>query len=141
MVKRQFAWTCSLLCTTWICGCGEKTTEPTILDARSQPYVSDIPLPDGFDRDRRRSAYHVGQGPRVVRDIYLGSSKPILVNNFYRQRMLEYQWEEGDQQLKNGVYFLNYHKGEEACEIRIERTPGGWFGSKTQVSVDIQSEQ
>ncbi|MFQ5412407.1 MAG: hypothetical protein ACE5EC_08905, partial [Phycisphaerae bacterium] len=100
----------------------------------------DIPLPDGFDRDRRRSTYQMGRGSRVIRDIYLGNAKPILVNNFYRQRMLEYQWEEGEQKLNNGVYFLNYRKGEEACEIRIERTPSGWFGPKTQVSVDIQSE-
>ncbi len=122
-------------------GCEQPTGEPTLLDSRSQFYVFDVPVPKDFERDRRKSNYSVSAGPRTVKDFYVGTEKPLAVNNFYRQRMPENQWTLQDEQLQNAVYLLKYTKGDEKCEVRIEETAGGWLGGKTQVCVTIQSTQ
>jgi len=122
-------------------GCGPKTTEPTILQARAQPFVVDVPLPDHFDLDRRKSTHSFTAGRRQIRHHYLGSAGPLSVSNFYRQKMPDHQWELLDRTLKNGIEILNYRKGQEKCEVRIEELPGGLFGSKTRISVIIQPAQ
>lgn len=122
-------------------GCQRPTSEPTLLDSRSQFYVFDVPVPKGFERDGRKSSFTVGAGHRSVKDFYMGADKPLAVNNFYRQRMPENQWTLQDEQLQNAVYVLKYAKGDEKCEVRIEETPGGWLGGKTQVCVTVQAAQ
>lgn len=122
-------------------GCGPETTEPTILQARAQPFVADVPVPDHFDLDRRKSTHNYTAGRRQIRHYYLGSARPLSVSNFYRQKMPDHQWELLDRSLKNGIEALNYLKGEEKCQVRIEEMPGGLFGSKTRISVLIQSAQ
>ncbi len=120
-------------------GCEQPTGEPTMLDGRSQFYVFDVPVPKDFRRDHRKSNYSVSAGQRAVKDFYVGADKPLAVNNFYRGRMPENQWELQDEQLQNAVYLLKYTKGDEKCEVRIEETADGWLGGKTQVCVTIQS--
>jgi len=122
-------------------GCGPEPKEPTILEARAQPFVVDVPLPDKFDLDRRKSTHSFTAGKRQIKHYYLGSAGPLSVSNFYRQKMPDHQWELIDRSLKNGVEILNYHKGEEKCEIRIEELPGGLGGSKTRISVILQPDQ
>jgi len=121
-------------------GCAEPSREPTILQARAQPFVVDVPLPKGFDLDRRKSTHNFSAGKRKIKHYYVGHASPLAVSNFYRQKMPEYQWELLDRQLQNGVDVLKYRKGQERCEVRIEETPGALFGSKTQVSVIVQPE-
>ncbi len=122
-------------------GCGPETTEPTILQARAQPYVQDVPLPDHFDLDRRKSTHSFTAGRRQIKHYYHGSARPLSVSNFYRQKMPDHQWELLDRSLKNGIEVLNYRKGEEKCDVRIEELPGGLFGSKTRISVLLQRVQ
>lgn len=120
-------------------GCGEKPTTPTIVAARAQFFVADVPVPEKFDLDRRKSADSFRPGHREIKHIYVGRTDPQLVGNFYRLKMTEYQWELIDRKLKNGVEFLNYRKGDEKCAIRIEETPNRFFGSTTRVCVEIQA--
>lgn len=122
-------------------GCGPEPREPTILQARAQPFVVDVPLPDQFDLDRRKSTHSFTAGRRQIKHHYLGSAGPLSVSNFYRQKMPDHQWELVDRSLKNDIEVLNYHKGAEKCEIRIEELPGGLFGSKTRISVLLQPAQ
>lgn len=122
-------------------GCGPEPREPTILQARAQPFVVDVPLPDHFDQDRRKSTHSFTAGRRQIKHYYLGTARPLSVSNFYRQKMPDHQWELLDRSLKNGIEVLNYRKGEEKCEIRIEELPGGLLGSKTRISVLIQPAQ
>ncbi len=120
-------------------GCQQPTGEPTLLESRSQFYVFDIPVPKGFQRDRRKSSYNVSAGDRAVKDFYVGSDSPLAVNNFYRQTMPENQWMLQDEQLQNAVYLLKYTKGDEKCEVRIEETAAGWLGGKTRICVTVRS--
>lgn len=122
-------------------GCGPEPREPTILQARAQSFVVDVPLPDKFNQDRRKSTHSLTAGRRNIKHHYLGSASPLSVSNFYRQKMPDHQWELLDRTLKNGIEILNYRKGEEKCEIRIEEMPGGLFGSKTRISVLLQPDQ
>ena len=122
-------------------GCGPEPKEPTILQARAQPFVVDVPLPDHFDLDRRKSTHSFAAGRRQIKHHYLGSASPLSVSNFYRQKMPDHQWELLDRSLKNGIEILNYRKAEEECEVRIEDFPGGLFGSKTRISILLQSAQ
>ena len=122
-------------------GCGPETTEPTILQARAQPFVVDVPVPDHFDQDRRKSTHSFTAGRRQIKHHYLGSASPLSVSNFYQQKMPDHQWELLDRSLKNDIEVLNYRKGEEKCEVRIEELPGGLFGSKTRISILIQPAQ
>ena len=122
-------------------GCSPESREPTILQARAQSFVVDVPLPDKFDLDRRKSTHSLTAGRRKIKHHYLGSAGPLSVSNFYRQKMPDHQWELLDRSLKNGVEILNYRKGEEKCEVRIEELPTGLFGSKTRISVLLQPAQ
>ena len=122
-------------------GCGPETTEPTILQARAQSFVVDVPLPAHFDLDRRKSAHNFTPGHRRIEHRYRGSARPLSVSNFYRQKMPDHQWELLDRSLKNGIEVLNYRKGEERCDVRIEEVPAGLFGSETRISIHLQPVQ
>lgn len=122
-------------------GCGPEPKEPTILEARAQPFVVDVPLPDKFDLDRRKSTHSFTAGKRQIKHYYLGPAGPLSVSNFYRQKMPDHQWELLNRSLENGIEVMNYHKGEEKCEIRIEELPGGLGGSRTRISVVLQPDQ
>jgi len=137
MARRCFARAMPMLLLASLAGCQSKSTEPTILQSRAQPYVIDVPVPAEFELDSRRSTHDQSPGKRQVRHFYMGDDEPLAVKNFYRQKMQEAGWELLDEQLKNGVFFLNYRSPEEKCEVRIEEVPDG-MGSQTQVCVEIQ---
>lgn len=120
-----------------LCGCNEPTTGPTILKERNQSYVSDLPVPASFEQDRRLSDHTIAPGTRAIKHVYKGSSSPLAVRNFYIHYMPASGWELGDEKLQNNVYLLNFRKGTERCEIRVERTPAGIFGAKTLIRATI----
>lgn len=115
-------------------GCTQPSGNPTLLESRAQPYVADIPVPAGFQRDERKSTYAYTAGTRSVKDFYRGEADMLAVCNFYKHHMPMSNWETKDESLGNTVYLLTYRKGNEQCEIRIERIPLGAFrGSVTQI--------
>ncbi|MFH1420232.1 MAG: hypothetical protein ABII12_18320 [Planctomycetota bacterium] len=121
-------------------GCGKGTGGPTVLNARAQPYVPDLPVPIKFERDERTSRYTYTAGNRSVKDIYQGKTGALAVRNFYAHNMPLAGWELVDEALQNAVYLLNYKKGDERCEIRIERTPAGLRGTFTRIQATIGRE-
>ena len=121
------------------CGDNAKSVAPTIPEARPQPYVRDIPVPNKFERDEQKSAYEATAGRRMVKDYYIGKLDSLSIRNFYFHNMPLNDWELMDERLNGAVYQLNYKKGDQRCEVRVERMPGkGVFeGEKTQVCVTI----
>jgi hypothetical protein len=115
-------------------------SSPTLLETRVQPYVPDVPVPTGFERDERKSNYQSTAGRRQVRDFYKGKDNLLAVRNFYMHYMPVAGWELLDEKLQNAVYVLNFRKDVERCEVRVERVPAGSFGTITQVRVIIQHE-
>lgn len=121
-------------------GCGDKEPAvPTVLEARDQPYVVDVPVPKGFKLDRRQSDHSYKEGRRKVKHYYLGSKDPQSVRNFYYANMPSGQWRLVDETLTAGVYTLKFRKFEEMCEVRIEKVPAGMFAPSTQVLVTIRT--
>lgn len=130
-----FVVTCCLLAG----GCGDKRVDgPTILKSRDQFYVADIPVPKDFEIDARKSTHENSPGTRYVRHFYIGKASPQATNNFYKQLMPENKWNYIDEKLQNGIYTLNYEKGKEVCEVRVDTMPGGFWGPKTRVCVEIR---
>jgi len=120
-------------------GCGKEPTTPTILQAKAQPYVQDVPVPSSFKLDRETSDHSYKEGRRTVKHFYLGSAEPLVVRNFYVQNMPGTGWQIVDEKLQNGVYAINYRKAEERCEIRIEKIPAGWFSPSTRIRATVRS--
>ncbi len=132
----------SLLCAACllVVGCPSKeATTPTIMDARAQPFVLDIPVPKTFELDGRKSEHKIIAGRRSVNHIYRGSEDVLPVRNFYVHYMPLSQWQIVDEKLYAGTYVLNFRKNEEKCEIRIERVPAGMFGKPVQIRAIIKS--
>ncbi|MBN2561481.1 MAG: hypothetical protein JXQ75_11185 [Phycisphaerae bacterium] len=119
-------------------GCAKEPATPTVREASASPYVRDLPLPAGFRLDERRSEEKVTAGSRFVKHVYEGNDGLQAVKNFYQHYMPQSNWELTKQSLDKGVYLLNYRKGPEVCEIRIERMPSGIFDAVTQVRATIQ---
>ncbi len=134
--RYTFVLACFALPGFWACG-GKGDKQPTIPEPRDQFYWEDIPVPKGFERDHHQSTDHRDVGKRWLKHFYVGKASPQLASNFYREKMPEYGWEPGVENLQNGVQFLHYRKNSEKCEIRIEEIPGGFWGSKTQVYVVV----
>jgi hypothetical protein len=129
--------TVAILGTAVFAGCSKEPESPTLLQARPQPYIPDVPVPHKFQRDERKSSYTSTAGHREVRDVYQGKEPSLAVRNFYLHYMAPAGWELIDDQLQNGVYVLNYRKDMEKCEVRIERIPNGSYGTVTQTRVVI----
>lgn len=122
-------------------GCGPRNSgTATVLPARPRPYVADVPVPDGFELDRRKSTHENRPGERNIKHYYVGKEKPQAVNDFYKQLMPTFDWEFVDERLSNGVFVLNYEKGGEECEVRVDQMPGGFWGPKTRVTVLIRAK-
>lgn len=120
-------------------GCPKEPTTPTILDARAQSFVQDIPVPRHFDLDGRNSDHKIVAGRRTVNHVYRGTDDSMTVRNFYMHFMPLSQWQLVDEKLHAGVYVLNFRKNDEKCEIRIERVPSSMFGKPTQVRASVKS--
>lgn len=120
-------------------GCGEKRgSGVTVLPARPRSYVADVPVPDGFELDRRKSTHENRPGERLIKHYYVGDERPQAVNDFYKQLMPTFDWEFLDERLQNGVFLLNYRKSGESCEVRVDQLPGGFWGPKTRAAVEIR---
>lgn len=120
-------------------GCSKEPAAPTILQAKAQPYVQDVPVPAKFKLDREKSDHSYTEGRRTVKHFYLGSAEPLAVRNFYVQNLPLAGWQIVDEKLQNGVYSITYRKAEERCEIRIEKIPAGWFSPSTRIRATVRS--
>ena len=120
-------------------GCAKEPRTPTILPAKAQSYVADVPVPTKFNLDESKSDSASQAGRRSVKHFYLGDAPILAVRNFYVQNMPEAGWQIIDETLQNNVYTLNYRKAEERCEIRVEKIPAGWFKPSTRIRATVRS--
>lgn len=138
MLKRLVPGLLAFAAFVAIPGCfQQQSNDPTILDSKAQPYVADVPVPRNFELDERRSTHDRSPGKREIRHFYMGKSKTLAAKNFYMSHMPEKGWELLTDELRNGVYFLNYRNPDETCEVRIEEVPQG-RSTRTQICVEIK---
>ena len=119
-------------------GCDASGGGSRVLEARKPPYVRDVPTPRGFVLKHRESEHQASETRRTIRHVYEGRADLNAVKSFYIRSMTASGWEFIDDSLRNAAHILKYGKGEETCEIRIERTPAGLFGEVTKIRVQVR---
>ncbi len=119
-------------------GCDASGGASRVLEAQNPPYVRDVPTPRGFVLKHRESEHYASETRRQIRHLYEGPADLNAVKSFYIRSMTASGWEFIDDSLRNAAHILKYGKGEETCEIRIERTPAGLFGEVTKIRVQVR---
>jgi len=103
-------------------GCGDKPEGGLArLNARGEPFLSGVPVPEGFSLvDRNTEDYESG-GRRWARHCYRGRADQFAVRNFYREQMPLLGWNLISDQNVKGVMTIRFENPDEACTIQIER--------------------
>ena len=138
MVKRLFlfslfgSWLFISGCATW-----EEMTAKTPPPPPPPPEVvypfSDIPVPNGFERDHAKSfVYESGSGSvKVGRFFYSGWSSLDEVVTFYQNEMVNKGWNLVNS-IKHETTILNYEKEGWVCSLMMKSTLG-------KASIEIQA--
>ena len=93
------------------------------LEATPRPYEHDIPLPEGFKLDDKRSEDWSSGGLRYIRHCYVGPGEAYIVRKFYREQMPLVRWTPTNERSVDGRHVLRYKRGSEACTVTIEQAP------------------
>lgn len=103
-------------------GCGDKSENGVArINPRSTPFLTGVPVPEGFSLvDRSTEDYESG-GRRWARHAYRGSAEQLAVRNFYREQMPLLGWTLVSDQNVKGVMSIRFENPDEACTIQIER--------------------
>ncbi len=128
MVKRLFLF---FLFGVWLTGCAtwEEMTTATPPPPPPPPEMvypfSDIPIPNGFERDHSKSfVYESGSGAvKVGRFFYSGWSSLGDVVSFYQDEMINKGWSMVNS-IKYETTILNYEKEGWVCALMIKTTLG-----------------
>ena len=125
MVKRLFLFS---LFGVWLAGCATWEEMTAVKPPPPPPMVypfSDIPVPDGFERDHSKSfVYESGSGTvKVGRFFYSGWSNLSEVVSFYQNEMVNKGWSMVNS-IKHETTILNYEKEGWVCALMIKTTLG-----------------
>ena len=95
---------------------------------------TDVPIPNGFDRDQSKSfVYESGsKDVKVGRLYFSGSSNLEETVEFYQNEMINHKWTPGVSFLANNGKILNYQKTGWDCTVIIE---SGWLGSNIEIQI------
>ncbi|MFO0974247.1 MAG: hypothetical protein U1A27_12530 [Phycisphaerae bacterium] len=110
------------------------------LAPRTNWYVSDVPVPQGFSRNIRESMYSTGATGRRILDVYEGGAEPIKVRNFYVTNMQSQGWAFEDESLEGQVYMLHFKKSKETCTITVSKRQGLFAPTQARVNLDSSRE-
>jgi len=119
-------------------GCGDATEgAPTRLNVRTNLWVADIPVPDGFKLNEEKSRTEVSSKAREIDHLYEGGEALTAVRNFYIDQMPRFQWQSVTEELNDGVYNLQYTKGKESCQVQVRRGGHRSFFNPVQIRVRV----
>lgn len=111
----------------------------TQLAPRTNQYVVDLPLPQGFERNDRESSYTSDGTSRRIIDVYEGRAHTIKVRNFYITNMPAQKWTPAGETLSGSVYTLTFTKGSETCTVTISKKTGTNWSPPTEIRCVIES--
>lgn len=121
-----------------VAGCGDPNPgAPTRLNIRSNLWVSDVPVPEGFRLNEGKSHAQVTARSRQIDHLYEGDEALTAVRNFYIEQMPQSDWKSDTEELNDGVYQLHFAKAKEKCQVQISR--GGGLFNPTQIRVQINA--
>jgi hypothetical protein len=133
MIKRLFLlllfgiWLSATGCATWEEMTAAKPPAPPPPPELVYPF-SDIPIPNGFERDHTKSfVYESGSGDvKVGRFFYSGWSELNEVVSFFQNEMVNKGWSLVNS-IKHETTILNYEKEGWLCALGIKSTLGKTF--------------
>ncbi len=113
--------------------------QDTQLAVRTNRYVADVPIPEGFERNERESNYTTAADSRRILEVYEGSAPPIKVRNFFLTNMPASGWKFESESLEGSVYSLNFSKGREHCGVKVARKSERGLRPPTEARVLIET--
>jgi len=117
-------WLLTTGCATWDKWVDKTPSPPPPPPEMVYPF-SDIPVPNGFDRDHSKSfVYESGSGSvKVGRFFYSGRAKLNETVTFYQNEMVNKGWSLINS-IKHEATVLNYEKDGWVCSIMVEHMLG-----------------
>lgn len=114
-------------------GCGDKAGSAPRLGPRGMPYLTGVPVPDGFTLVEKNTEDYESGAQRWARHLYRGTASLASVRNFYREQMPLNGWNLVSDQNVKGTVSLRFEKPSESCTVQI--SPTGYFWCTIQVVV------
>lgn len=111
-----------------LAGCGDKKPGANRLHPRGTPFLTGVPVPNGFKLVDRMSEDYESGSSRFARHQYSGSGDLVAVRDFYVDQMPLMGWSQISTQNVKGVIQMRFEKKTEECTVEIE---GGGFGRVT----------
>jgi len=124
-------------------GCAAPNTSvlPSRLNPQERSYLSDVPLPGGFQiLEKASDDAMTGKRRLYVRHVYEGRGDAYAVRSFYIEHMPQRRWQKVYERGAKGVHTLRFEKGQESCTITIFR-PGANWSSLLHIEVLILQEE
>ncbi len=120
-----------------LCGCqGGLTGNPGRLTPKPVPYISDVPVPNGFRLVEKATDDYISGGVRVVRHDYEGRADRAALRTFYQEQMPSFRWTRISDQNIKGEITMRFEKGTESCTVVVRPTSSDWL-DQTTVRVTI----
>jgi len=117
-------------------GLGCASTGPKPLQVNPQVFVTDVPIPKGFQMEDDRSTDMISGPHRSVWHEYKGRANLVSVRNFFRDQMPLARWTLVADQNAKGDFTLLFEKDNETC-IVFFKSMGGLSYYHTMIRVTI----
>ncbi len=116
-------------------GCGDKGDGLKRIGPRSTPYLTGVPVPEGFSLVEKNTEDYESGAQRWARHLYRGHAEQAVVRNFYREHMPLMGWTRVSEQYVKGTLDLRFENASESCTVQI--APTGFFNRCT-IQVVVQ---
>lgn len=126
--KTRRILTAGLCALMLLVSCGDKKPGANRLHPRGTPFLTGVPVPNGFKLVDRLSEDYESGSSRFARHQYSGSGDIMAVRDFYTDQMPLMGWSLISNQNVKGVIQMRFEKKTEECTVEIE---GGTFGRVT----------
>ncbi len=123
-------------------GCAGPVPRRGGLEPSRQPYLVDIPLPEGFVLADHSSEDWSSGTIRFVRHRYEGRADKLSVRAFYRRQMPLIRWTSVSESSVDGRHALSFRRAKETCQITIDgrgRSPRSLLSVEVVIAPDIGS--
>ncbi len=90
-----------------------------LLEPQATLKFADIPVPKGFQLVSQDSYAFENSGIRVGVLKYRGTADPEMVENFYKQQMIIYNWNLVNI-IEYGQRLMNFERESETCNINLQ---------------------
>ncbi len=110
------------LAAVFLAGCGDKGDGLKRIGPRGTPYLTGVPVPEGFSLVEKNTEDYESGAQRWARHLYRGYAEQAAVRNFYREQMPLVGWNRVSDQNVKGTLTLRFENASESCTVQIAPT-------------------